>query len=106
MANLIDTQSGDKVDCFILGPHPFDQLAFSRRRLENIMGVEVPLASAEDTILAKLKWNKMMGGSTRQQADVLEIFRYQRDALDVDYLTEHSATLGLQAELNEYFDVT
>jgi len=29
MANLIDTQTGDKVDCFVLGTDPVDRTAFA-----------------------------------------------------------------------------
>ena len=106
MANVIDLQSGDKVDCFILGSDPIDREAFSRRRLQNVMGVDVPLASAEDTILAKLKWSNMLGESTRQKADVREIFKYQRERLDIDYLRKQAAALGLVAELGEFVDGT
>ena len=70
------------------------------------MGVDVPLASAEDTILAKLKWSNMLGESARQKADVREIFKYQRERLDIDYLRKQAAALGLVAELGEFVDGT
>ena len=66
--------SGDKVDCFILGSDPIDRLSFSRRRSETIMGIEIALASPEDTILAKLRWSEMSDGSSQQQHDVRESF--------------------------------
>ena len=104
MANLIDTLSGDKVDCFILGPDPIDRLSFSRRRNETIMGIEVALASPEDTILAKLTWGEMSGGSSQQQADVREIFRHQGDSLDVAYLRTQAKQMRILSQLNEYLD--
>ena len=104
MANLIDTFSGDKIDCFILGSDPFDRLSFSRRRSETIMGIEVALASPEDTILAKLRWSEMSGGSSQQQHDVGEIFRHQGESLDVAYLRSQAEQMGILSRLNEYLD--
>ncbi len=104
MANLIDTLTGDKVDCFILGSDPIDRLAFSRRRSETIMGIEIALASPEDTILAKLRWSEMSGGSSQQQHDVREIVRHQRESLDVAYLRTQASQIGILSQVNEYLD--
>jgi hypothetical protein len=104
MANLIDTFSGDKVDCFILGSDPIDRLSFSRRRSETIMGIEIALASPEDTILAKLRWSEMSGGSSQQQHDVREIFRHQGELLDVAYLRTQAVQMGILSQLNEFLD--
>ncbi len=106
MANLIDTVSGDKVDCFILGPDPIDQLSFSRRRMETIMGMEIALASPEDTILAKLRWSEMSGGSSQQQHDVRQIFLHQGKTLDIAYLRTQATQIGILSPLMEYLDAT
>lgn len=106
MANLIDTFSGDKVDCFILGSDPIDRLSFSRRRSETIMGIEVALASPEDTILAKLRWSEMSGGSSQHQHDVREIVRHQGDSLDVAYLRTQAKQMAILSQLNEFLDAT
>ena len=103
MAYLIDTLSGDKVDCFILGSDPIDRLSFSRRRSETIMGIEVALASPEDTILAKLRWGEMSGGSSQQQSDVREIFRQLGESLDVVYLRTQATQMGILSQLNEFW---
>ena len=103
MANLIDTMSGDKVDCFLLRDDPVEQLAFSRRVLKKVMDIEIPLASAEDTILAKLKWSDMSGGLPQQQIDVGHIVRAQVD-LDLVYLRQQAVAMGLQAQLEEVLD--
>ena len=104
MANLIDTLTGDKVDCFILGSDPVDRLSFSRRRSQTIMGIVVALASPEDTILAKLRWSEMRDGSSQQQRDVREIFRHQRGSLDVTYLRTQASRIGILSQVNEYLD--
>ncbi len=101
MANLIDTQTGDKVDCFLLGQDPYDRLAFSRRRSTTIMGIQLDLASPEDTVLSKLRWSKLVGGSNQQLKDAREIIRHQSDLLDLSYLQSHAATLGVDSLLQE-----
>ena len=104
MANLIDTLTGDKVDCFILSSDPIDRLSFSRRRNETIMGIEVALATPEDTILAKLRWSEMSGGSSQQLHDVCDIFRHQLESLDVPYLRTQANRIGILSQVNEYLD--
>jgi len=95
MANLIDTHTGDKVDFFILDGAPENRVAFDRRSVKSILGVEIPIASAEDTILAKLRWSEMSGGSQRQISDIQQILRVQRNRLDENYLHEQADRMGL-----------
>ena len=66
MFNLIESQSGDKVDFWILSNEAFDRSRFSRRYIEKFMGIEMYVSSPEDTILAKLRWSKLCGGSEKQ----------------------------------------
>src|SRR3972149_334422 len=61
MFNLIDLNSGDKIDFWILTEDPFDQSRFSRRYGEDFMGLKIKVSSQEDTILVKLKWAKLSG---------------------------------------------
>jgi len=104
MANLIDTTTGDKVDCFLLGSDPVDRLFFSRRRQETVMGIRISLASPEDTILSKLRWSNQSGGSSQQHRDVREVFRYQSDKLDVEYFRTQAQQMGVLSQLNDYLD--
>jgi hypothetical protein len=54
------------------------------------------LASAEDTILAKLDWYRQGGEvSERQWRDVLGVVRVQGDRLEWSYLRQQAASLGL-----------
>jgi hypothetical protein len=66
MANLIDTVSGDKADFWLLTETPFDYSRFTRRYHEELMGMRIAVSSPEDTILMKLRWSKMSGGSEKQ----------------------------------------
>ena len=54
------------------------------------------LASAEDTILAKLDWYRKGGEvSDRQWRDVAGIVRVQGDRLDWEYLQRQAISLGV-----------
>lgn len=106
MANLIDMQSGDKVDMFMLDSDPVNQTAFDRRSIKSIMGLEIPIASAEDTILAKLRWSEMSGGSQRQISDIRQILRAQRDVLDATYLHEQANQMGLASQWSTLMTMT
>jgi hypothetical protein len=104
MANLIDTHTGDKVDCFILDDDPWNRRAFSRRSIHTIMGLDLALATPEDTILAKLKWSEQGGGLPQQLCDVREIFRCQQGQLDLDYLRNQAEVMGLSQTLSEFLE--
>ncbi|HEU5377013.1 MAG TPA: hypothetical protein VFV38_16405 [Ktedonobacteraceae bacterium] len=61
----------------------------------------IRLSSAEDTILAKLKWYKAMGGSKRQWTDILGVMRNQQSTLDLGYLRIWADKLGVRTELEQ-----
>jgi hypothetical protein len=46
----------------------------------------------------------MSGGSSQQQHDVREIFRHQRESLDIEYLRTQASQLGILSQVNEYLD--
>ena len=90
MFNLIDIKEGNKVDFWILTDEPFDQSRFSRKYVEKVLGERMLFTSPEDTILAKLRWAKLSGGSEKQFIDALRVYEVQFDKLDINYL-EHWA---------------
>src|SRR5262249_20870643 len=61
----------------------------------------IRLSSAEDTILAKLRWFLAMGSSPRQWADILGVITRQRSHLDLGYLRAWADTLQVRAELEQ-----
>ncbi len=71
MFNLIDVNSGDTVDFWMLTDSDFDQSRFARKYLEKLAGAKMNVSRPEDTILAKLKWAKDSGGSAKQVMDAL-----------------------------------
>jgi hypothetical protein len=86
MFNLIDITTGDKVDFWILTDEPFDQSRFSRRYIESLMGFNLQISTPEDTILAKLRWARLAGGSEKQFTDALRVYEVQFGKLDLAYL--------------------
>ena len=98
MFNVIDLQTGWKVDIIVRKPRDFSREELSRRQLDVVDGVRVHVSSPEDTVVAKLEWSKSAGGSERQRADAREIVAVQGDALDRAYIERWVAELGLADE--------
>lgn len=99
--SLIHFRSTYKFDIFPLRAQAFDREEFSRRAFREsfLFGptIEFCVASAEDTILAKLRWFRMGAeASERQLEDVRGIVRVQGNALDWDYLHRWAQELGVQ----------
>jgi hypothetical protein len=88
MFNLIDVNSGYKVDFWTLTDQPFDESRFSRKRIERFSGLELAVSSPEDTILMKLRWSRLSGGSEKQFIDAMRVFEIKYHELDFGYL-EH-----------------
>ena len=99
MFNLLDTDTGDKVDFWILTDEPFDQSRFTRRRTETTLGVKLTVSSPEDTILVKLNWAKRSGGSEKQFTDALRVFEVQSGNLDLKYLHHWANILDVDSQL-------
>lgn len=99
MANLLDTVSGDKVDFWMLTDEPFDLSRFARRYREELFGMRFAVSAPEDTILMKLRWSRLSGGSEKQFTDAVRVYEVQYGRLDIDYLREWSRKLGLEGEL-------
>jgi hypothetical protein len=97
--NLIDVKSGDKVDFWILTDEPFDTARFKRKYAQEVMGTKFVVSSPEDTILMKLKWAQLSGGSEKQYTDALRVYEVQFEKLDMEYLIEWSRRLGIDALL-------
>ena len=88
--NVVHLETMFKVDVFVLKDRPFDQSELARRSAQVIASDPertAYVASAEDTILAKLEWYRMGGGvSQRQWQDVLRILKVQAGRLDLNCL--------------------
>ena len=99
MFNLIDMFSGNKVDFWLLTEERYDQVRFSRRQKADVLGIkEFYITSPEDTIISKLRWAKLAGGSEKQLTDAIRVFEMQFDSLDMTYVTQWIDQLLLHAE--------
>lgn len=97
-ANLIDNETGLKVDLFVAGGTPLDADTLARRVATTSEGVETALyvQSAEDVILHKLRWFRRGGEiSDRQWRDIVGVVRLQSDRLDRAYLAYGADLLGV-----------
>ena len=78
----------------------FSRTEFARRRLLELDGTSVYVASPEDVLLAKLEWAKL-GASARQVEDAAGILRLQGENLDVPYVERWVAVLEIQDQWTE-----
>jgi len=98
--NLVHLDTMFKVDIFVARDRSFDREALRRARVQ-VLGegsetLRVPIATAEDTILAKLEWFRTGGEvSERQWADVVGILKVGGPATDEAYLRQWAAALGV-----------
>jgi hypothetical protein len=98
--NVIDLATGWKIDFIIRKSRAFSEEEFSRRRLVDLEGATLFVASAEDLVLAKLEWSKL-AQSQRQIEDVAAIIRVRRDLLDHFYLGKWIDELGVRKEWDD-----
>jgi len=66
-----------------------------------MLDVPVFVASAEDTVVAKLEWSKDSGGSERQRRDVAGVIASVGDQLDREYIERWVRELDLADEWTE-----
>lgn len=98
-----DKATGFQIDVYLSSGRPFELAQFQRAQLLDFTGEPggtVRVASAEDTVLAKLEWCRL-APSDRQWRDVQAILRVQEGALDIAYLRQWADELGV-AELLEW----
>lgn len=95
--NVIDLATGWKIDLIIRKSRGFSQEEFGRRRLVNVQGLPLFVASAEDVVIAKLEWSKL-AQSQRQIDDVAAMLRLRWESLDWPYLERWISELNLNEE--------
>ncbi len=106
--NIIHLATMAKVDLFVLRADPFARMEMGRRQritLTGMGGGELSVATAEDTILQKLAWFRLGGGSSeRQWNDILGVLKVRRGKLDLPYLEHWAAELELGDLLHRALD--
>jgi hypothetical protein len=94
--NVVILESGWKVDLFLCRNRAFSREEFARRQPAEIAGVRIFVATAEDTIVAKLEWAQA-ADSERQLRDVVGILELRRHELDLAYVERWVRELDLAA---------
>lgn len=95
--NIIHIETAYKIDLYPITDEDEMEITALARRLQIDIGAgEIWLASAEDVILAKLKWFRKGGElSEKQWRDVLGILKVQGTNLDFTYLEPMAARFHL-----------
>jgi hypothetical protein len=102
--NVIDLETGWKIDLIIRKSRSFSLEEFERRETVTYQGMQLAVATAEDILIAKLEWAKR-GSSLRQIEDAAGILRIRSHQLDQDYIEHWIGELGLEEEWNQCREV-
>ncbi len=100
--NIIDPESGLKIDFFIAKKNEFEKECFKNIKKEDV-GYKTNFISAEDLIISKLIWFQQ-SESTKQLEDIVSIIDVQKK-LDQDYLNLWIKKLGLQKKWQKIEDI-
>lgn len=92
MFNIIDYQSGFKLDVIVLKPTAYRQMEFQRRLKTDLLGFPAYVVQAEDLILSKLIWIQELQ-SERQTSDIQQLLTLE--TLDWNYLKYWATELNL-----------
>ena len=100
MANLIDTQTGFKVDLSVLPDEPYYQGVLLRRASVpyGLNGPPFWMVSPEDIILMKLAWRKD-SRSEKQWENALSVMRSKGQKLNWPYLRQWAEVLSVVEDL-------
>jgi hypothetical protein len=95
--NVIDLETGWKVDFIVRKSRDFSRAEFERRIPVDVFGTKLFVATPEDVLIAKLEWAKQ-SESDRQLDDAAGIIRTQGDKIDRGHIERWVAALGLEAQ--------
>lgn len=93
--NLYHLPTGFKIDYWIAKMDDFNKNKFERCSIIRIRNQNIPIISAEDLILNKLKWSREVR-SERHLRDCWEIIKFQGEKLDKKYLGKWVKKLDLE----------
>lgn len=89
-----------KLDFWLLTDEEFDQSRFKRRKMVEILGQLIEMASPEDTIIQKLRWYDQ-GKIEKHLVDAAFVYQIQKKNLDSRYLNLWVGKLGLKKYLQD-----
>lgn len=93
--NLIDPESGVKVDVIVPESNAFNESRFARARRVRATGEIVAwFSSPEDAIIKKMEYYRE-GGSEKHLRDIASVLTTSRDQIDMAYIDRWAGQLGL-----------
>lgn len=93
MFNIIDFESGFKVDFIVRKNDLYEQIKFQNRRKANYSNVDLWIISPEDLIISKLQWIQILE-SGKQKSDIRNLL--DNDQLDLEYIKYWCNSLRLK----------
>lgn len=102
--NVLDVETGYKVDVFVVSEAPLDRRQIERR-ISTPLGDEgrvIDVTAPDDQLLRKLEWFRGAGETSDQQwRDILGLLTMSAERMDLDDLMRTAHTLGLDDLLAE-----
>lgn len=93
MFNIIDHETGYKIDFIVRKSSDYRKLEFKRRRKMRIENVETWVVSPEDLIISKIEWIQQYQ-SPKQFEDIRQLLKYE--PLDLEYVDTWCKKLRLK----------
>lgn len=94
--NILHRATMFKIDVFLGARSAFGRAVVQRAIRIERDGHSIPVATAEDSLLSKLRWYRLGNAVSDQQwRDILGVLLVQGDALDAAYLSRWAAELGV-----------
>ncbi len=101
MFNIIYKPYVLKLDFWILKENDaFDVSRFSRRQMVEVLGTKMSFATAEDTILQKLRWYKQ-ASTDKNIIDAAFVYQIQKKNLDMKYLLKWTKQLKVARDFKK-----
>jgi len=98
--NVLHLESDARADVYIAGTDPLARDGLETRRLVELVGLTVPIASPEQVILQKLRF-RQRGASERHLRDIRGMLRVMGDAIDIGALEQLALRYGIDQQWQE-----
>lgn len=98
--NVIHLPTYLKLDFWLLTSDGFDKSRFQRKQEVRVLGQKMVFATAEDTVLQKLRWYKI-SPIEKNLIDAAFVYQIQKKNLDFKYLNRWAKTLRVTRNLNK-----
>ncbi|MFH0886598.1 MAG: hypothetical protein V1843_00355 [bacterium] len=94
MFNILNHETGLKIDFWILKEDAYGKQAFTRRKKLKLLGIDAFILSAEDMIINKLLWYQA-SDIYKHLNDVQGMYEIQKNNLDQIYLSKWASKLAI-----------